>query len=389
MREALDHLRMPSHPVNRVLVLLFLLAVFAPLSATLATLSHREADDPKRELAPWPDAPATLEDAGLWPTRFRQWFADHYAFRRELIRAHGALLLEGVGVSPSRAVLVGKDGWWFYADDDALEDMVSAAPMAEPALARWSETLEANRAWLASRGIPYLFVLAPDKHAVYPEFLPDTVRVLNASRMDQLAARLREHPSLDVLNLRPVLWARKVTERVYHRTDTHWNGRGALVAWLAIADWMQRVHPTFHAPTRDDYTLFSQTGPGRDLPRMLGLAHLVTEEILDVRAEVAPRYEIVEPAGVDPAVEQGRLVTEHPDTSLPRIVIFRDSFATGLIPYLSEHCSRCVYLWQKDVDPEVVLAERPDLVIHQIVGRRLQTYLPYNAVADLGSDGAR
>ena len=389
MREALDHLRMPSHPVNRVLVLLFLLTVFAPLAVTLATLSHREADDPKRELAPWPEAPASLEDVGRWPTRFRRWFADHYAFRRELIRGHGALLLQGIGVSPSRAVLVGKDGWWFYTDDDALEDMVSAKPMDERALARWSDTLEANRAWLAARGIPYLFVLAPDKHAVYPEFLPDTVRVLNESRMDQLAARLRERPSLDVLNLRPILWARKDTERVYHRTDTHWNNRGALVAWLAIADWMQRVHPSFRAPARGDYTTFALTGSGHDLPRMLGLSHLVSEEILEVHAKVAPQYTVVEPAGVDPGVEQGRLVTEHPDPSLPRMVIFRDSFATGLIPYLSEHCSRCVYLWQKDVDPAVVVAERPDLVIHEIVGRRLQTYLPYNAVADLGPDVSR
>ena len=63
--------------------------------------------------------------------------------------------------------------------------------------------------------------------------------------------------------------------------------------------------------------------------------------------------------------------------------MFRDSFATPLIPFLSEHCSRCVYLWQKDIAPEVVRAEQPDLVIHEMVGRRLQSYLPYNAVADL------
>ena len=383
MREALDHLRKPRHPVNRALVLLFLAAVFAPLTATLATLSRTPPDDPKRELAPWPAAPASVDAAGKWPTRFRRWFADHYAFRRELIQAQGALLLQGVGISPSRTVLVGKDGWWYYTDDDALEDMVSAAPMAGPALARWSATLEANREWLAGQGIPYLFVLAPDKHAVYPEFLPDSVRVLNPSRMDQLADRLREHPALDVLNLRPILVARKAVERVYHRTDTHWNNRGALVAWLEIANWMQRVHPGFSAPTRDDYTFYAATSSGHDLPRMLGLSRLVTEEVLEVRPKAPNRFRFVEPSGVDPGVEQGRVVTEHPDASLPRVLVFRDSFATPLIPFLSEHCSRCVYLWQKDVSPEVVRAEQPDLVIHELVGRRLQSYLPYNAVADL------
>jgi hypothetical protein len=382
MREALDHLRKPSHPVNRVLVLLFLIAVFAPLAATVATLSRSTDDDPKRESAPWPPPPSGVTDLARWTSGFRAWFADHYAFRRELIRIQGGLLLKGLGVSPSRTVLVGKDGWWYYTDDDAMEDIVSATPMPEFALATWSATIEANRKWLSGRGIPYLFVLAPDKHAVYPEFLPDSVRVLNASRLDQLGARLQEHSSLDVLNLRPVLSERKRTERVYHRTDTHWNPRGALVAWLAIAEWMERSHPGFRAPTREDYSLFSWTGSGQDLPRMLGLSHLLTEDVLDVRPKRSPAYRVVEPADVDPGVETGRLVTEHPDATLPKLVVFRDSFATALIPHLSDYSRRCVYLWQKDLDPEVVRQEKPDLVIHEIVGRRLQSYLPYNAVAD-------
>ena len=30
--------------------------------------------------------------------------------------------------------------------------------------------------WLAARGIKYLFVIAPDKPMIYPEFTPDTDR---------------------------------------------------------------------------------------------------------------------------------------------------------------------------------------------------------------------
>ncbi|MCC6991616.1 MAG: hypothetical protein IT181_21625, partial [Acidobacteria bacterium] len=45
---------------------------------------------------------------------------------------------------------------------------------------------------------------------------------------------------------------------------------------------------------------------------------------------------------------------------------------------LAERCSRCVFLWEKDLNPEVIRQEQPDVVVHQMVGRRLQTYLPYN-----------
>ena len=73
-----------------------------------------------------------------------------------------------------------------------------------------------------------------------------------------------------------------------------------------------------------------------------------------------------------------RIVTEQPDTALPRAVVFRDSFGSALVPFLSEHFSRAVYLWQYNVDPEIVRGERASVVIQEWVGRRLSTELPYD-----------
>jgi len=63
---------------------------------------------------------------------------------------------------------------------------------------------------------------------------------------------------------------------------------------------------------------------------------------------------------------------------LPRAVVFRDSFASRLAPYLSEHFGRVVYLWQNNFDAEVIRRERPDVVIQQIVGRHLHYVSPYS-----------
>jgi len=52
-------------------------------------------------------------------------------------------------------------------------------------------------------------------------------------------------------------------------------------------------------------------------------------------------------------------------------VMFRDSFANALIPYLAEDFSRVAFVWDRDLDPELVLRERPDVVIQEIVGRFL------------------
>ena len=373
-----DHVAAVPLPTNRWVVGLFVSAVSLPLLLTLLLLRTLPPDDPKRDLAPFPDAITSLKSLERWPTRFRRWFQDHYVLRRELIRAHGTLMLRGVGVSPSTTVLLGRDGWWFYADDGAMEDIVSARPMRADAIERWAATLADNRAWLAERGISYLFVLAPDKHVVYPEFLPSSVRPLGPWRGDQFVREMRARTEVDILHLKDALVAQKARERVYHLTDTHWNARGAFHAYMAIMEWLAQVEPPVDVPRRDEFEFFEVERRGHDLPRMLGIEALTSEVTLEVAPHAPRRARVVEPAGASLDAEVGRLVTVHPDTTLPRLVIVRDSYMSAVIPFLAEQCSRCVFLWEKDLDPQVILAERPDAVIHQMVGRRLQTYLPYN-----------
>ena len=48
---------------------------------------------------------------------FGAWFDDHFGFRSTLVRWYGESRLFGLGVSPSAAVVKGRDGWFFYADD--------------------------------------------------------------------------------------------------------------------------------------------------------------------------------------------------------------------------------------------------------------------------------
>ena len=109
---------------------------------------------------------------------------------------------------------------------------------------------------------------------------------------------------------------------------------------------------------------------------MMGLTRVLREVDLTL-VPTRPRRARVDRTGRrEPDDEVGRLVTEIADPSLPRAVIFRDSFVSRLAPFLSEHFSRAVYLWQNDFDAEVVLQEHPDVVIQEIVGRHLYNFIP-------------
>jgi hypothetical protein len=60
---------------------------------------------------------------------------------------------------------------------------------------------------------------------------------------------------------------------------------------------------------------------------------------------------------------------------MPRAVVFRDSFTTALAPFLAEHFSRAVFLWQKDFVPEQIVQEGADVVIYEIAGRNLYNFV--------------
>ena len=342
-----------------------------------------------RDLAPAPVVAPSWPAVSRLPAAFTTWFQDHFAFRRRLVQWQAAFRLLALRVSPSPTVIRGKDGWLFYADDGALDDYLNAVPFTDADLARWTTTLQHTQDRLHAQGITYLFVIAPDKHAIYPEFLPDGLqRTPGPSRADQLVAHLRAHSTVPVLDLRPALLEAKRDARNYHRTDSHWNDLGALVASQQI---LGRLHeltggrlPALAPLPASAFDRRDRRAPGKDLARMLGLERWLSEDDPRLRARDA-RARVVEPPdpapGDDTGYDIGRLATEVAQPDLPRAVIYRDSFGSALVPFLAEHFSRALYLWEYDVNPRTIEQERPQVVIHEWASRRFVTRLPYDAFA--------
>ncbi len=346
--------------------------------ATLAGVDRQLVEGENRELAHFPAAPRDWKTLRAFPAGFARYFEDHFAFRARLVRWQAAFRYDWLGVSPSAAVIKGQEGWLYYADDDALADYVVERPFSPIELEQWRVALEHTRDWLRARGIGYVFVITPDKHAVYPEYFPSTIRRLHGqSRIDQLVNHMAARSTVQVVDVRPGLLQAKHSERLYQRTDTHWNDRGAFVAYEQIIAALQQPFPQLRAVSRDNLDARHVRTRGLDLAGMAGLADVLHEDDLTLTLRQR-RARIVEPLNPDPHGIEGRLVTEIADPRLPRMLAFRDSFASALIPFLSEHFSRAVYLWQNYIDLDVIEQERPDVVVQQWVGRRLTTLPPYD-----------
>jgi alginate O-acetyltransferase complex protein AlgJ len=365
--------------VDRTLIVIFITTLCLPITGLVLNLDRDAPSGENRTLAVWPQLRSDAASLRALPEQLIRYFEDHFAFRVRLVRWQAMVRLCALGVSPSASVIKGRDGWLFYADDGAMEDYAEAQPFTGAELEQWRHTLQDIRDWLHAQGIAYVFVIPPDKHVIYQEYMPDTIRRTAISRIDQLVSHLREHSTVRVLDLRPALLAAKARERLYHRTDTHWNDRGAFVGYQSIVDALREEFPTLQPRSRTAFESRVVRSAGLDLAGMLGLTEVIREDDLVLVPRRPATARILEPQHPNRRLMHARIVTEAPNRG-PRAVVFMDSFGPGLVPFLSEDFSRVVYLWQSNLDPQVVQQERPQVVIQEWVGRSLSTHDPYDPV---------
>lgn len=126
---------------SRLLVALFVMAIAVPGVATLAGAGGDvQRDDTTGAAAP-----------GLQGLAAR--FDGHFAFRARLVRLQAWLRYSLAGVSPLPTVWQGRDHWWFYADDGAVEETLNQSRLTAAELDEWCATLQHTADWLGAQGI--------------------------------------------------------------------------------------------------------------------------------------------------------------------------------------------------------------------------------------------
>lgn len=357
---------------SRLLVACFLAALVVPGMATVAGLDREVQRDEDQAST----APGLLGRAA--------WFDGHFAFRAWLVRAQAYLRFQLTGVSPLPTVWRGREGWWYYADDGAVEETLNPSLLTPAELDAWCETLQHTADWLRGQGIAYVFVVAPGKQTIYPEFLPDGLHPRGGrTRVDQVVEALRARTTVPVLDLRGALLAAKDGgAALFHQTDTHWNDVGAAIGYRDILRALPAVPGLAPPAGADAFALTPSPQPGGDLANMLGLGQTIRETELRLTPRVARRARIIEPPTRERGFGVPRMVTVVDDPALPRAVFYRDSFGSALIPFLAEHFQRMVALWEYDVVPATVREERPQVVIQEWVGRRLYNRQPFDAIVE-------
>lgn len=366
----------PRAANDLVTIVAFLAAICAPfLDLWIRPDAARNPE--KREMrAPARMPPLSFDKAVLtaFPEQYEDYFNDSYGLRDKLLRWHSIEKVFLFGVSPTHDIYLGRDRWLFYDDGISLENHRGLVPFEEPDLAGWRKGLEDVSRLCAEIGAHFVYVIIPDKESVYPERVPARYNQVGPTRADQLLADLRAHRStVDVLDLRPLFLAEKAhdlpDEWLYAQLGTHWSGRGSLVATQAILGHLTQRFPKLKVPRAEDYVR-KPIGDSGDSwgPRMY------IEDWLD---QTTYMYDLKVGGWHSHVITETRYgpgrarVSVNDDASLPRAVIFHDSFGPFIDWLMSEQLSYVASYWEHTRPLQEMQDHRPDVVIAMFVERTL------------------
>jgi hypothetical protein len=328
-----------------------------------------------RELAGLPSLKFHIEILRKYPKNFTNYFNDHFGFRNTFVVMNFFIRHNILRESPSKLVILGKNGWLFYASDRAIEDYRGVTHFDEKSLQDLANAYEMKRKILSKHGIRYMLVLAPNKETIYGEWMPSYLnKIRNRSGMDEITDYLKKNTKVDIIDLRKTLIDNKNREQLYSKTWSSWNDYAAFLAYQEIMKPVSQWFPEAQATTWQEFIIKREENRGGDLAEMMGGVDFFKEQNV-ILVPNKPRK--ARKVDQDPsATYRDPVALKQESNGLPRVIVFRDCSFDKIIPFLSENFQYSRYYWQS-WNPDTPIEEmintvRPDIVIEEKVERFLK-----------------
>ena len=292
---------------------------------------------------------------------FEKYFNEHFAFRNELVYADAKIQNDIFRVSSTERVVSGKDGWLFYTS--TLNDYLGTNNLSDRELYNIAHNLEIVKDYLDERGIEFILTIPPNKSTLYGDYMPyyNSIKIDEEHNVDRLKPLIDGNIAYaDLFEL-----FREEDEILYLKRDSHWNMKGALLAYNCIMDSLGQKH--------DDYSgvnvkrSIDEVG---DLSKMLYT--LYGEKEANFKYDIPQNYEYNSDFN---SVEDGWIETKS-NLSNGKLLMFRDSFANTLIPLIANQYSEAYFSKAVPHDLEKMIVEtEPDTVIFEKVERNIADFI--------------
>ncbi len=301
-----------------------------------------------------PKKPELLDRDGAFNNEVLSDTADYvneaFAFRQPLITLW-AHVEAAFGESAEDGVILGSDGWLFYADE--LADYTGTEPMTERELFAAAKNLSLMSKYAGSLGADFVFTIAPNKSSLYGEHMPDYPRSEESTNAARLAEEL-ERLGVNYVNLFELFAAEDAT--LYFEHDSHWTSRGAAMAADAI-----NAALGVQSDYGGGYEFETQSHTG-DLFEML------YPDGKDTEKDDAPvNLAFAQDEGIRP----DSITIDTAGAGEGTLMMFRDSFGELLYPFMAESWGAARFSRQAAYDLTAAQELSADAVVVEIVERNL------------------
>mgnify|MGYP000901094594 CR=1 FL=1 len=345
-------------------IIAFLTISLAPL---LAMPFYQNNSSENRVLAKMPQVVENGTINNRYFSSLDQYFSDNFAGRLGMVQLNELLYISVLKQAANEKVVYGRDSWLYF--HETISDYVGQTQLSDSDIQRLVTVLTLQSQYLQQQGIPFVFTVAPNKNTIYPEYMPERYyRSSKPTVLERLTGALK-NSGVIYSDITAALASAKSKERVYHKTDTHWNDLGARVGFNRLMADIKTVLPAF---SYDDFSRAEAeetTAPG-DLKKMLfPMAKEADEGRTSLRIEKKHSPQTPYKSVEDPQITTTSQVNGR------RIMMFRDSFGNAIIPFVSDNFGYAYYSREYPVNLTGLDTHNPDVVVYEIVQRNIPKLL--------------
>lgn len=293
-----------------------------------------------------------------------EWFTNNCGLRSQMLSLNSHIMSDVFGVSSVDNVTVGKNGWLYASStDNSYKGLENYSDRVRFNITHNVKLLQNA---VEKMGSKFIFTVPANKNTLYPDNMPYYIQsVSNNKRLSDIAKSMNSE-KVNYVDLYSKF--KSQNETLYLKKDSHWNGKGALLAYNSIMN-------TTNLP----YDKYSKSQEFVDDNYIGDLSSTLYPCFSD--KESNPYYQ--SKFNVDNIDVTADSITTTNDYGNGSLLMYRDSFGNTLIPYFSSEFNIAHYAKTKSdyfTDYKVqndIATYSPDVVVVEIVERHLLDMVNY------------
>ncbi|MGN0192958.1 MAG: DHHW family protein [Candidatus Gastranaerophilaceae bacterium] len=261
----------------------------------------------------------------------------------------------------TKNVIKGKSNWLFLGWPESIESYSNSRLFSQEELDSITGYLSSVNDYCKKNNKKFYFFITPDKSNIYQEFYPDRIKKISkTSKTEQLIEHLKNNSEITVIYPQSKLIRHKKESLLYWKSDTHWNSLGAYYGYEELMKYISQDFPDIKTYKVKKFIEESHNGDLYEMaPGILRKQDKTVYKVPAVSNNLCTKEQT-----------QKEIISCNNSSQKYNLLMFRDSFSTSLIPYLSHTFKKSKYYWVYNVSPSQM--EDADIIILEVVER----YLP-------------